>query len=90
MNTLNQAHCEACRADAPQVSDEELPILIKQIPDWNIEVRDGVMQLEKVFLFKNFKFALAFTNAVGQSDRDLVEPLDQRPAPQRLHHGRTH
>ena len=49
MNTLNQAHCEACRADAPQVSDEELPILIKQIPDWNIEVRDGVMQLEKVF-----------------------------------------
>jgi len=36
MSTLNQAHCEACRADAPQVSDEELPILIKQIPDWNI------------------------------------------------------
>ena len=46
MTTLNQAHCEACRADAPQVSDEELPVLIKQIPDWNIEVRDGVMQLE--------------------------------------------
>ena len=66
MTTLNQAHCEACRADAPQVSDEELPVLIKQIPDWNIEVRDGVMQLEKVFLFKNFKFALAFTNAMGE------------------------
>jgi 4a-hydroxytetrahydrobiopterin dehydratase len=66
MTTLNQAHCEACRADAPQVSDEELPELIKQIPDWNIEVRDGVMQLEKVFLFKNFKHALAFTNAVGE------------------------
>jgi len=65
MTTLNQAHCEACRADAPQVSDEELPVLLKQIPDWNIEVRDGVMQLEKVFLFKNFKFALAFTNAMG-------------------------
>src|SRR5690606_32843201 len=66
MTTLNQAHCEACRADAPQVSDAELPALIKQIPDWNIEVRDSVMQLEKVFLFKNFKFALAFTNAVGE------------------------
>ncbi|MEG1963174.1 MAG: 4a-hydroxytetrahydrobiopterin dehydratase, partial [Pseudomonas sp.] len=47
MNALNKAHCEACRADAPQVSDEELPVLIKQIPDWNIEVRDGIMQLEK-------------------------------------------
>ncbi|MEN1831731.1 4a-hydroxytetrahydrobiopterin dehydratase [Pseudomonas lijiangensis] len=65
MSSLNQAHCEACRADAPQVSEAELAELIKQIPDWNIEVRDSVMQLEKVYLFKNFRFALAFTNAVG-------------------------
>ena len=47
MTTLNQAHCEACRADAPQVSDEELPVLIKQIPDWNIEVRD-VFKISKI------------------------------------------
>ncbi|VFS89205.1 pterin-4-alpha-carbinolamine dehydratase [Pseudomonas aeruginosa] len=89
MTALTQAHCEACRADAPHVSDEELPELLRQIPDWNIEVRDGIMQLEKVYLFKNFKHALAFTNAVGeiseakatirpadrvgQSHRDLVE-----------------
>jgi 4a-hydroxytetrahydrobiopterin dehydratase len=66
MTALNQSQCEACRADAPQVSEAELPDLLRQIPDWNIEVRDGVMQLEKVFLFKNFKFALAFTNAVGE------------------------
>ena len=31
MTTLNQAHCEACRADAPQVSEAELPELLKQI-----------------------------------------------------------
>lgn len=66
MTALTQAHCEACRADAPHVSDEELPVLLRQIPDWNIEVRDGIMQLEKVYLFKNFKHALAFTNAVGE------------------------
>ena len=66
MTPLNQANCEACRADAPQVSEAELPELLRQIPDWNIEVRDNVMQLEKVFAFKNFKFALAFTNAVGE------------------------
>lgn len=76
MSTLNQAHCEACHANAPQVSDEELPVLIKQIPDWNIEVRDAVMQLEKVFLFKNFKFALAFTNAVGE----IAEAEGHHPA----------
>ena len=66
MNALNQAHCEACRADAPKVTDEELAELIREIPDWNIEVRDGHMELERVFLFKNFKHALAFTNAVGE------------------------
>ena len=65
MSTLSQAQCEACRADAPHVSDDELAELIKQIPDWNIEVRDGHMELERVFLFKNFRHALAFTNAVG-------------------------
>lgn len=65
MTALTQAHCEACRADAPKVSDEELAVLIKQIPDWNIEVRDDHMELERVFLFKNFRHALAFTNALG-------------------------
>lgn len=67
MTPLDQAHCEACQAGAPHVSDSELPALRQQIPDWNIEVRDGVMQLEKRYLFKNFKHALAFTNAVGAS-----------------------
>jgi 4a-hydroxytetrahydrobiopterin dehydratase len=66
MTALTQAHCEACRADAPKVSDDELAELIRQIPDWNIETRDGHMELEKVFLFKNFRHALAFTNAVGE------------------------
>ena len=76
MSTLSQAQCEACRADAPAVSDEELATLIKEIPDWNIEVRDSVMQLEKVFLFRNFKFALAFTNAVGE----IAEAVGHHPA----------
>lgn len=66
MTALHQAHCEACRADAPQVTEQELAALIREIPDWNIEVRDGIMQLERVFAFRNFKHALAFTNAVGQ------------------------
>ncbi len=66
MEKLDQQHCEACRADAPKVSDEELAELIRAIPDWNIEVRDGVMQLEKSFKFPNFVDALKFTNAVGE------------------------
>ena len=65
MTTLSHAHCEACRADAPQVTEAELAELIHEIPDWNVEVRNGVMQLEKVFAFPDFQRALNFTNAVG-------------------------
>ena len=65
MSDLSAQKCEAWRADAPKVSDEELAELIKQIPDWVPEVRDGIMQLERVFKFKNFKLALEFTNKVG-------------------------
>ena len=76
MSELSQQHCEACRADAPKVSDEELAELIRAIPDWNIEVRDGIMQLEKVFSFKTFLQALEFTNKIGM----LAEEEGHHPA----------
>ncbi|MDV7211956.1 4a-hydroxytetrahydrobiopterin dehydratase [Azotobacter beijerinckii] len=76
MTALSQAHCEACRADAPKVSEAELAELIGQIPDWNVENRDGILQLEKVFPFRNFAQALAFTNAVGA----LAEAEGHHPA----------
>ncbi|MCG7531967.1 4a-hydroxytetrahydrobiopterin dehydratase [Psychrobium sp. MM17-31] len=62
---LSESNCEACRADAPKVSDEELAQLIKMIPDWTPIVVDDIMQLERVYKFKNFKDALAFTNKLG-------------------------
>lgn len=62
---LSESQCEACQADAPKVSEEELAQLVKMIPDWTPIVVDGVMQLERVFKFKNFKLALAFTNELG-------------------------
>ncbi len=67
MTNLSKESCEACRADAPKVSDEALKELLGKIPDWNIEVRNGVMQLEKIFVFDNFIKALAFTNKVASS-----------------------
>jgi 4a-hydroxytetrahydrobiopterin dehydratase len=76
MTELNQSHCEACRADAPQVSDDELATLIRDIPDWVPEVRDGVMQLERVFSFGSFVEAMAFTNKVGE----LAEEEGHHPA----------
>ncbi|RDH81799.1 MAG: 4a-hydroxytetrahydrobiopterin dehydratase [endosymbiont of Seepiophila jonesi] len=75
-NELTSVHCEACRADAPRVSDDELASLIKKIPDWNIEIRGGIMQLEKSFSFNNFVDAVAFTNRVGE----LAESEGHHPA----------
>ncbi len=76
MSGLEKQQCVACRADAPRVSDEELAELIRQIPDWTPVVRDGIMQLERVFPFGNFVEAMAFTNRVGE----LAEAQGHHPA----------
>lgn len=70
MSDLKKQKCEACNAEAPKVSDEELAELMREIPDWTPVTRDGVMQLEREFKFKNFKKALAFTNRVGEIAED--------------------
>ena len=38
---LQQQHCEACRADAPRISDEEAGKLRGEIPDWKQVEEDG-------------------------------------------------
>ena len=76
MTTLKQTQYEYYFTDATEVSDEELAVMLKHIPGWHIEVRDGVMQLEKVFLFKSFKLALSFTNSIG----DLSEVEGHHPS----------
>lgn len=74
--TLSEQACEACRADAPTVSDDELAALIHEIPNWTPVVREGILQLERVFTFRNFVDALAFTNRVGA----LAEEANHHPA----------
>ena len=70
MSELKHQECEACQADAPKVSDSELRELMKEIPDWVPESRNGVLQLERVYKFKNFKQAWAFSNKVAQLAED--------------------
>ncbi len=41
MSELASQQCEACRADAPKVSDEELRELMQLIPDWQPLVEEG-------------------------------------------------
>lgn len=66
MTELAQQSCAACKADAPKVSDAELAEFMTALPDWTPMARDGVLQLEREFSFKNFKLAWAFTNKVAE------------------------
>lgn len=76
MTTLSGQQCEACRADAPRITEEELKELVGQLPDWSTPVRDGILQLERTFIFRNFAEALEFTNRVGE----LAEQENHHPA----------
>ena len=57
--------CEACRADSPRATEAETKGYLAELPDWTIEPHGGVDRLTRVFKFKNFLDALAFTNRVG-------------------------
>ena len=76
MSTLQESTCTACRADAPRVEDGEIAELKPQIPDWQIDERNGIRRLERVFRFKDFAQALEFTNRVGA----LAEAEGHHPA----------
>ncbi|WP_136247662.1 4a-hydroxytetrahydrobiopterin dehydratase [Halomonas borealis] len=76
MSELSEQQCEACSWDAPHVTDGELEQYRRDIPEWRIAERDGIMQLERVFTFRNFRQALAFTNAVGE----IAEEAGHHPA----------
>jgi len=76
VDDLEGMHCEACRADAPRVTEEEIAELQPQIPDWQLVERDGIMRLERVYEFGNFESALDYTNRVGA----LAEEEGHHPA----------
>ncbi len=76
MNDLSTQQCEACRADAPLTTQAQIDEFMPQIPNWEIVEVDRVNHLKRVFTFKNFNEALAFTNKVG----DIAEQVGHHPA----------
>ena len=76
MVNLSKETCEACRADAPRISDADLKNLMPKIPDWSVVVVNGIMRLPREFGFKNFKQAMSFSNRVG----DIAEAVGHHPA----------
>ena len=72
---LAQENCEACRTDAPNVTDVELADFMQAISQWHNINDAGVMKLRRSFTFKSYKQALSFTNDLA----DLAEQEDHHP-----------
>jgi 4a-hydroxytetrahydrobiopterin dehydratase len=76
MSVLTSEKCTACRRDSPQATDSEIQDWQPQIPEWTVVERDNIKRLERVFRFKDFAEALAFTDRVGA----LAEEEAHHPA----------
>ena len=74
MNDLASSSCEACRIDAPIVSDNEASMLIKEIEGWDL-INDGIKKLKKEFSFSNYSDSVDFSNKVA----DMAEKEDHHP-----------
>jgi len=72
---LAAGKCVACRGDEPTLTDAEIDDLLPHVDHWQVKEISGMKRLEKVFKFKNFAQALAFTNKVGAA----AEEEDHHP-----------
>ena len=76
MTRLQEMKCVACRGDEPVVTAAGIALFHPEVPEWTLVEREGMQRLERVFSFKNFREALAFTNQVGE----IAEEEDHHPA----------
>ena len=75
MTTLVREKCVACRADSPHVTDGEIAQLQPHVSEWSLIAEDEIPKLQRVFRFRNFAQALAFTNTIG----DIAEAEGHHP-----------
>ncbi len=66
MSELSEIKCTACQGDEPTLTDAEIAVLRPKVPEWEVVQREGIERLERVFGFRNFVQALAFTDRVGE------------------------
>lgn len=76
MDDLKSLKCVRVRAGVPSLEKAEIAAYQAQVPEWQVFEVEGVPHLQRVFKFKNFTEALAFTDKVGA----LAEAEDHHPA----------
>ena len=75
MTKLSNTNCEACRADAPVLSEKEINDLLPQLSSWNINDDEGIKRLVCSYAFLSYEDSVAFTNKVA----NLAEQEDHHP-----------
>ena len=76
MSALTQQQCVPCLGGETAISQADIDAFQPQISDWcQYEVK-GEQRIERLYQFKDFKTAIAFTNAVGE----LAEAQSHHPA----------
>ncbi len=63
-------------SEIPALNQEEIKRHMQDVPGWEVVTEDGEPRLKRVFKFKDFAQALAFTNRVGA----IAEQQDHHPA----------
>lgn len=76
MTELAKQVCDACRADAPKVTEAEMQQLSLQVPDWQVIDDAGVLKLIRQIKVANFVAAMALAHKVGE----LAESQGHHPA----------
>tara|TARA_B100000989_G_scaffold285817_1_gene253889 strand:+ start:247 stop:606 length:360 start_codon:yes stop_codon:yes gene_type:complete len=75
LTELSKTSCEACRADAPILSEKEIKDLLAQLSSWNLNEGDGVKKLVCSYAFLSYEDSVAFANNVAK----LAEQEDHHP-----------
>jgi 4a-hydroxytetrahydrobiopterin dehydratase len=76
MTELHEQQCEACSISATHVSNEDMQTFLKDIPEWEQLCEEGIKKLRRVYKFKNFVEAMAFSNKIAE----LAEEHGHHPA----------
>ena len=98
MSTLSTERCGACRRDSPRVTEAEIAELGREVSDWQLQERDGIARLQRVFHFPTSptRWPSPIGSApsprrrspsrpphrVGACHGDLVDPQDPRAPPE--------
>ncbi len=75
MTALADMKCVSLRGDVSALTEAQIYQFMPEVSEWQLKAVEGEKRLERVFKFKNFAEALAFTDKVGA----IAEQEDHHP-----------